>query len=78
MPSKPNCNSTLAAQVGPINLNVNLLKAPDEILDYIILHELCHIKINDHSHHYWDLVRKYMPSYQEKIKWLNVNTSSMI
>ncbi|HKG30204.1 MAG TPA: SprT family zinc-dependent metalloprotease [Nitrososphaeraceae archaeon] len=61
-----------------INLNVNLLKAPDDILDYIIIHELCHVKINDHSHHYWDFVRKYMPSYQEKIDWLNENTSILV
>jgi len=61
-----------------INLNVNLLKAPDDVVDYIIIHELCHVKINDHSHHYWDLVRKYMPSYQEKIDWLNANTSILV
>jgi predicted metal-dependent hydrolase len=61
-----------------INLNVNLLKAPDDVIDYIILHELCHVKINDHSHHYWDLVRKYAPSYQEKINWLDANTNSLI
>jgi predicted metal-dependent hydrolase len=61
-----------------INLNVNLLKAPDDVLDYIILHELCHVNINDHTHHYWDLVRKYMPSYQEKIDWLNANTSILV
>jgi predicted metal-dependent hydrolase len=61
-----------------INLNVNLLKAHDDVIDYIILHELCHVKINDHSHHYWDLVRKYMPSYQEKIDWLNANTTSIL
>jgi predicted metal-dependent hydrolase len=61
-----------------INLNVNLLKAPDDVIDYIILHELCHARIDNHSHHYWDLVRKYMPSYQEKIQWLNANTSILV
>jgi Protein of unknown function DUF45 len=61
-----------------IKLNVNLLKAPDDVPDYIILHELCHVKINSHSHHYWDLVRKYMPSYQEKIDWLNANITSIL
>jgi predicted metal-dependent hydrolase len=61
-----------------INLNVNLLMAPDDVIDYILLHELCHVKINNHSHHYWDLVRKYMPSYQEKIDWLNANTTSIL
>jgi predicted metal-dependent hydrolase len=36
---------------GTINLNVNLIKAPSDIIDYIILHELCHFKIKEHSHH---------------------------
>jgi predicted metal-dependent hydrolase len=61
-----------------INLNVNLLKAPDEVVDYIILHELCHVKINNHSHHYWDLVRRHMPNHQEKIDWLNMNTGILV
>lgn len=61
-----------------VNVNVHLLKAPDDVIDYIILHELCHVKINNHSHHYWDLVREYMPSYQEKIDWLNANTTSIL
>jgi predicted metal-dependent hydrolase len=43
---------------GSINLNVNLLKAPEDVIDYIILHELCHLKIKEHSHHYWDYVRR--------------------
>lgn len=49
---------------GIINLNVNLLKAPSDIIDYIILHELCHFKIKEHSHHYWDLIYKHMSKYQ--------------
>ncbi|MGA7044344.1 MAG: M48 family metallopeptidase [Nitrososphaeraceae archaeon] len=34
---------------GSLNMNVNLLKAPGDIVDYIILHELCHLKIKEHS-----------------------------
>src|SRR5215212_6111615 len=41
--------------LGVINLNLNLLKTPEEVIDYIILHELCHLKIRSHSHHYWDM-----------------------
>ena len=63
---------------GTINLNVNLLKMHSDIIDYIILHELCHFKIKEHSHHYWDLVHKHMPDYQEKINWLNVNGVNLI
>ena len=69
---------SLARDKNALNLNVNLLKAHDDVIDYIILHELCHMKINGHSHHYWSLVRKYVPSYQEKIDWLNENTSILV
>jgi hypothetical protein len=34
--------------------------------------------INAYSHHYWDLVRKFLPSYQEKIEWLNANSSILV
>ena len=63
---------------GSINLNVNLLKAPGDVINYIILHELCHFKIKEHSHHYWDHVRRYMPNYQEKIDWLKTNENDLI
>ena len=63
---------------GNINLNVNLLKTPSDIIDYIILHELCHLKFKEHSYDYWDLVHKHMPNYQEKIDWLNVNGVNLI
>jgi predicted metal-dependent hydrolase len=63
---------------GVINLNFNLLKAPDDVIDYIVLHELCHLKIKEHSHHYWDLLYKFMPNYYEKIEWLRVNGGSLL
>jgi len=44
----------------------------------IILHELCHLKIKEHSHHFWDLLRKFMPDYQEKVKWLRINGSNVV
>jgi hypothetical protein len=63
---------------GVINLNVNLIKAPEEVMDYIIVHELCHLKIKEHSHHYWDLLHKFMPNYHDKIEWLNVNGDNLL
>jgi predicted metal-dependent hydrolase len=48
---------------GSISLNINLLKAPEDIIDYIIPHELCHLKIKERSYHYWDHIRRYMPNY---------------
>jgi predicted metal-dependent hydrolase len=61
-----------------INLNGNLSKAPEDIIDYIIIHELCHLKIKEHSHHYWDLLHRFMPNYQEKIDWLRTNAANLI
>ena len=63
---------------GSINFNMHLIKAPQDVIYYIVLHELCHLKIKGHSHHYWDLVYRYMPNYQEKIKWLSVNGRLLI
>ncbi|HKG87188.1 MAG TPA: M48 family metallopeptidase [Nitrososphaeraceae archaeon] len=57
---------------------LNLIKAPENIIDYIILHELCHLKIKEHSHHYWDLLHKYMPNYYDKVEWLKVNGNNLI
>jgi predicted metal-dependent hydrolase len=56
---------------GSINLNVNLVKAPEDVIDYIILHELCHLKIKEHSY-------RYMPNYQQKIDWLKASGSNLL
>ena len=63
---------------GTINLSIDLLKAPTDVIDYMILHELCHIRIKGHSHGFWDLVHKYMPNYQDKIDWLEVNGNNLV
>lgn len=56
-----------------INLNVDLLKAPRKVIDYVILHELCHLKIQNHSHRFWSLLRKFMPDYENQRRWLELN-----
>ena len=61
-----------------INLNVNLIKASEDIVNYIILHELCHLRIKEHSHHYWDLLHKFMPDYEERVNWLNINGNNLL
>jgi predicted metal-dependent hydrolase len=63
---------------GTINLNVNLLKSPDQIIDYIIIHELCHFVIKGHSHKFWTYLHKFVPNYHDKINWLEVNGSSIL
>lgn len=62
---------------GAVHLSIDLLKAPNDIINYMILHELCHLRIKGHSHRFWDLIHKFMPNYQDKIDWLKVNGSSL-
>lgn len=54
-----------------INLSSRLLFAPTDVLDYVIVHELAHLKEMNHSDRFWKLVRDIMPNYKEKEKWLS-------
>lgn len=56
-----------------IRLNVNLLKLPLQIIDYVIIHELCHLRIQNHSFHFWNLLKKFLPKYDERKIWLDQN-----
>ncbi|MDQ2087472.1 SprT family zinc-dependent metalloprotease [Herbivorax sp. ANBcel31] len=58
---------------GSINLNWKLVMAPMEVLDYVIVHELCHMREMNHSKNYWKIVSSIMPDYTEHRKWLKEN-----
>lgn len=60
-----------------IYLNFRLLFAPAGVMDYVILHELAHIKELNHSRAFWALVGGAMPDYKEKRKWLRKNGNSL-
>ncbi len=47
--------------------------APLSVIDYIVLHELCHLVHHDHTQNYWKLVQHIMPEYTEKKEWLRIN-----
>jgi type I restriction enzyme R subunit len=57
-----------------------MLVAPtrEGAVTYKKLLELCHFKVKKHSHHFWDLMHKFMPNYEEKIDWLKRNGMNMI
>lgn len=54
-----------------INLSSRLLFAPKDVLDYVIIHELAHLKEMNHSPRFWKIVKNVMPNYKEKEKWLS-------
>ena len=58
---------------GNLNFNCLLMNAPEEIVDYVVVHELCHRKEMNHSPRFWAEVEKIMPDYKERRKWLKEN-----
>ena len=51
---------------------------PDEVQNYVVVHELCHIKEMNHSVRFWAEVEKVMPNYREYKKWLKENGNYII
>lgn len=58
---------------GDIQLNWQLIQAAQNIIDYVIVHELCHLKQHNHSPAFWALVAQYDPNYQDHQRWLKQN-----
>lgn len=63
---------------GNLNFNCLLMLAPSEVLDYVVVHELCHRKQMNHSKAFWLEVEKVLPDYKEARKWLKEDGSQMI
>ncbi len=61
-----------------INLNTALLFAPEEVLDYVLIHELAHLVEPNHSNKFWEQVERAMPDYREKVKWLKRNKRNLL
>ena len=62
---------------GVIAFNWRLIFAPKEILDYLVVHEMCHIAEMNHSKKFWDLVESILPEYKSAKSWLRVNGSRL-
>lgn len=58
---------------GNLNLSTRLLCAPPEVVDYVIIHELAHVGLYNHSKKFWDRVREVMPDYMVHSQWLKDN-----
>ena len=62
-----------ATVLGMITLNIHLLKTPQKMIDYVILHELAHLRIKGHGLDYWIFLSKFMPDYEKRKQWLEAN-----
>ena len=55
---------------GNLNFNCLLMLTPPEVIDYVVVHELCHRKEMNHSKAFWDEVAKILPDYKNQVQWL--------
>ncbi|NLO92004.1 MAG: M48 family metallopeptidase [Elusimicrobia bacterium] len=58
------------SQKGNINFSWRLLKAPEAVLDYLVVHELAHLKRMSHDDEYWEFVSQWCPDYKQHRRWL--------
>ena len=61
------------SQTGNLNFNFRLILAPSEVLDYVVVHELCHRRQMNHSAQFWQEVAQVLPDYRERKAWLTEN-----
>lgn len=60
---------------GNLNFNCLLMKTPPQVIDYVVVHELCHRKEMNHSPRFWAEVERVLPEYQKARQWLRENGS---
>ena len=63
---------------GNLNFNCLLMLCPPEVLDYVVVHELCHRLEMNHSPRFWAAVERVMPAYAVPKNWLKENGSRLI
>ncbi len=63
---------------GNLNFNCLLMLCPEEVRDYVVIHELCHRKELNHSPGFWAEVAKVCPDYTQHKSWLKENGGSLI
>ncbi|MCP9882828.1 M48 family metallopeptidase [Cyanobium sp. Alchichica 3B3-8F6] len=63
---------------GQVVFNWNIIKAPHSIVDYVVIHELCHLIHPNHSKDFWQLVGRHDTNYNEHRQWLRTHSKDLI
>jgi predicted metal-dependent hydrolase len=58
---------------GTLNFTWRLVMAPPDLIDYVVVHELAHLRVKNHSSKFWKAVESIDPEYKKKRKWLREN-----
>lgn len=61
-----------------LNFNCLLMLVPAEVMDYVVVHELCHLKEMNHSPRFWAEVEKILPDYRSQKQWLKEHGGALI
>lgn len=60
-----------------VSLDLALALAPPEVLRYVLVHELCHLKVRNHSPRFWRLVESLYPTWRDQRDWLRSNGQAL-
>lgn len=61
-----------------LSFNWRLVMAPPDVIDYVVIHELAHLRERNHTRRFWQLVRQYDPDYEQHVEWLKENSVRLI
>jgi len=67
------CNSK-----GELSFNYLMMMLPESVIDYIVVHELCHLRFLNHSKDFWQLVDNHFPQYLQAKAWLKTHQSQLV
>jgi predicted metal-dependent hydrolase len=65
-------------RAGALSFNWRLLLAPERVLDYVIWHEVCHLRCADHSPAFWALLEQHHPGWRQPAAWLRENGAALV
>ncbi|MGH2842037.1 MAG: M48 family metallopeptidase [Solirubrobacteraceae bacterium] len=62
---------------GALSFNWRLLLAPEAVLEYVVWHEVCHLRVPDHSPRFWSLLAAHCPDHRRQVTWLRRNGATL-
>ena len=62
---------------GTLSFTWRLVMAPIEMIEYVVVHELVHTQVKNHSKDFWEKVKVIMPDYKQKVTWLKTNGNTL-
>lgn len=63
---------------GTLSFNWRLVLAPPEVADYVVVHELCHLRVPNHSRSFWSLLEQHRPQWRDQRAWLREHGGELL